>query len=289
MPYRMTLQERLAQSGADKLPVASVDAGAINESAFVEQMNSSEWEMAERILAESPLFRDLQPSVRQTLLRRLKPEHWSRRSSIMDPRQRVDRFYLVIKGRVKITRQNLKTAREITLFLLGPGSAFGLVGLADGLFGSVCVETLDDVVALSGPASLWEAWVATYPMLRESMSAYVAGHLSQLAELASDLALHDTKTRLARLILRNLRAEAACFDGEDALIRDLPHEELGCMIGSVRVVVNRLIAELKREGVIDTRAGGLQVLDYEKLVRIAELDRCTSISALPSCEESSPN
>lgn len=268
--------------------VASVDKGAINGAVYTEQMTSYEWEMAESILAESPLFKDIHPSDRKSLLSKLKAEHWSRRSSVMDPQQRVERFYLVVEGRVKVTRQNPKTAREITLFLLGPGSVFGLIGLGDGLFGSVCVETLDDVIALSGPAALWETWLATYPMLREAMSAYVAAHVSRLAELASDLALYDTKTRLARLILRNLRGAAACFAAENAQIKNLRHEELGCMIGSVRVVVNRLLAELKREGVIDTRAGGLQVLDHEKLMQIAEWDGCcTPVWALPHCVESS--
>lgn len=244
-------------------------------------MNSSDWQAATRILAESPLFKELEPSVLQGLLSRLKPERWSRRSSVMSPRQTVNRFYLLVKGRVKITRQNLTTAREITLFLLGPGSAFGLMSLADGLFGTVCAETLDDVLALSGPAELWDAWLATYPTLRESMSAYVTGHLSELAELASDLALYDTRTRLARLILRNLGTPAESPEPEGALIRDLPHEELGYMIGSVRVVVNRLLAELKRESVIDTRAGELQVLDYEKLMQIAEWDMCGPASVGP--------
>lgn len=261
--------------------MVSVGARTLRKAASTEQMNSSDWQAATRVLADSPLFKELQPCVLQSLLARLKPERWSRRSSVLSPRQKVDRFYLLVKGRVKITRQNLNTAREITLFLLGPGSAFGLMTLADGLFGSVCAETLDDVLALSGPAELWEGWLATYPTLRQATRAYVTGHVSRLAELASDLALHDTRTRLARLILRNLGMPTESLDAEGALIRDLPHEELGCMIGSVRVVVNRLLAELKREGVIDTRAGELQVLDYEKLMQIAEWDRCGSVSVGP--------
>ena len=61
--------------------------------------------------------------------------------------------------------------------------------------------------------------------------------MCSLAELAADLALHDTEVRLARLILRHV-------DNDDPhhslrLIHDLSHESLGAMIGTVRVVVNR--------------------------------------------------
>ncbi len=228
--------------------------------------------MAIRTLAASPLFKELQLGVLETLLTTLKPEHWARWSILMSPQQHADRFYLLIRGRVKLTRLNPKTAREITLFLLGPGAAFGFIHLADGLFRNICAETLDDVLALSGPAKLWEAWLTSYPVLRESVTVYIAGQLGQLAEIVGDLALHDTKTRLARLILRYLGTASGLADADKALIQDLPHEELAYMIGSVRVVVNRLLAELKREGVIDTQCGELLILSHEKLMRIAKFD-----------------
>ena len=75
-------------------------------------------------------------------------------------------------------------------------------------------------------------------------------------------------TRLSHLILRYCNDRLTCSDIN--LISDLPHEELAHMIGTVRVVVNRLLAELKREGIIDTHSGRLRVLNIEKLLQKTE-------------------
>jgi CRP/FNR family cyclic AMP-dependent transcriptional regulator len=236
-----------------------------------------------RCLAASPLFEDIPSAALETMVDALSTERWPRHRAVMTPQQTVERFYVLLKGRVKITRQNLRTGREVTLFLLGPGDGFNVVSLLDGQRHDVSAETLDPVEALSGPSHLWRDWLDRYPALRHAIRSYVDRQMRHLADLAGDLALHDTMTRLAHLILRY-------FDGLDPaaaaranLIADLPHEELAHMIGTVRVVVNRLLGELKREGIVDTQGGKLHVLNLEKLLRKAERDiNCDAPSVSPS-------
>ncbi|NOX76349.1 MAG: winged helix-turn-helix domain-containing protein [Gammaproteobacteria bacterium] len=76
--------------------------------------------------------------------------------------------------------------------------------------------------------------------------------MCSLAGRASDLALHNTETRLARLI------------------NDLSHESLAEMIGSVRVVVNRQLQHWKQEGIVDAHRGHLEVEALQELMRRAE-------------------
>lgn len=233
-------------------------------------MEAADREKAIAVLAGSPLFKGIPHATLHEMLAALKLERWPRHCAVMSPQRTLDRFYVLIEGRVKITRQNLRTGREVTLFLLGPGDGFNVVSLLDGRRHEVTAETLDPVVSLSGPCPLWTGWLQAHPEFRQAVRAYVDRQMRHLADLAGDLALHDTMTRLAHLILHY-------FDGVDEvavaranLIQDLPHEELAHMIGTVRVVVNRLLAELKREGIIDTQGGKLRVLNLEKLLRKAE-------------------
>jgi len=223
-------------------------------------------------LSQSPLFRDVAPAVLQEMLCSLSVEHWSRHEVVMSPQQAVDRFFVLVHGRVKVTRQNASTGREVTLFLLGPGDGFNVVSLLDGERHDVAVQTLDPVEALSAPVALWRGWLDTYPAFRHAMRRYVDARMRELMELAGDLAVHDTMTRLAHLILRYYDTPAPTGAGRANLIEDLPHEELAHMIGTVRVVVNRLLAELKREGVVDGCNGHLRVLNLQKLLEKAEWD-----------------
>ena len=91
--------------------------------------------------------------------------------------------------------------------------------------------------------------------------------MRSLANLAGDLALHDTETRLARLILRHAQQKES---GQPLrLIHNLSHESLAEMIGSVRVVVNRQLQHWQREGVVVTRRGELIIKELETLLKKA--------------------
>ncbi len=220
------------------------------------------------ILAQGPLFADVPRDILARLLGELQECHWQRRQVVMTPAESVRTFCVLLAGRIKITRQNRQTGRELTLFLLGPGDGFNVISLLDSRPHEVTAETLDPVHALCGPVELWQNWMERYPEVLRAIRCYVDRLMRQLSELASDLALHDTMTRLAHLILRNFEEEQQ--NPRRDLLRGLSHEELAHLIGTVRVVVNRLLRELREEGVVDCEGGELHVRNLQKLLAIAE-------------------
>lgn len=215
-----------------------------------------------QVLAESTLFGSVDPSIVRSMVEAMDVERWSRHAVILSPRQATDRIYIVIKGRVKVALHN-QSGRELTLFLFGPGDAFNVENLLDGQDHNYFVETLDPLVALSGPTQLWADALEAVPDFRRAFRKYLEQRLIELANLAGDLALNDTMTRLVHLILRYLPDPR---DGErPSLIDGLSHEELASMIGTVRVVINRLLAELRKDAIIDTKSGKMRVLNLENL------------------------
>ena len=222
------------------------------------------------LLAASPLFAGLNRNTLKEMAGALTLESWPKDFHLQAPDSPTGRFLILVRGRVKITRSNSQTGRELTLWLLGPGDGFDVVTLLDAEPHSVSAWTLDEVQVLSGPVSLFREWIERFPAFRLAIHRYVARQLRELTDLASDLALHDTMTRLARLLLRHFdtpgRGNAARLD----LIRDLPQEELATLIGSVRVVVSRLLAELKREAIVELHNGALRVADLKRLLHRAE-------------------
>ena len=85
-----------------------------------------------------------------------------------------------------------------------------------------------------------------------------------MENLASDLSLYDTTTRLVKLIARNIEQE----DGKQTLklINNLSHEELANLIGTVRKVLNRSIQALKKEGLIDIKRKEICIKDSQTLL-----------------------
>lgn len=158
---------------------------------------------------------------------RLKPERPSRCSTIMSTQQDAERFYLLAKGRMKLTRQNLTTAPEPTVFLSGSGAAVGFIGVVSGLFGSICAETLGHVLALSVRTRSVGGGVERLigsPRIHECLRGPAFGQARRTRQWT--FVLHDAETLLARLILRHFDTTSGFLKLEEVLRRDFPHKEL---------------------------------------------------------------
>jgi CRP-like cAMP-binding protein len=222
------------------------------------------------ILAGSPLFQGVSLTVLRKMAADLVPESWPKHCQVSTPSGQPGRFRIIVSGRVKVTRSNGHSGRELTLWLLGPGDGFDIVSLLDGAPHAASIWTLDDVQTLSASADVVQVWLEHYPAFRLALHRYVAQQLRNLIDLASDLALHETMTRLAHLLLRHFDAASSEGGPRLRLLHDLPQEELASLIGSVRVVVSRLLGELKRETVIELRAGAVRIADLKRLLQLAE-------------------
>lgn len=215
-------------------------------------------------LQRSPIFAGMDELDLRRLQASLAQESCPARRQIMGPGESLERFRLIVSGRVKIVRSNSVDGRELTLWLLGPGDGFDVVSLLDGLPHTVSAWALGPVRMLSAPMAQWRGWLRALPPLDLAVHRYSAAKLRELADLAADLALHDTSTRLANLLLRH-------FDGrQNNLLHDLPQSELAAMIGSVRVVVSRILAQMRAEGVVQLHDGAIRAVDLRRLLARAE-------------------
>ncbi|NOY73613.1 MAG: Crp/Fnr family transcriptional regulator [Gammaproteobacteria bacterium] len=219
-------------------------------------------------LKASSLFNQLDTAALAGILKRGRRETWKHRRLL--PMEEIwQRFHILLSGRVRLSRCNPESGRMITLFLHGSGDGFCLFSLLDGQPHDVMLEPLDDVTLLSMPMYEARQWIEEHPDFNRTLLPYIGQQMSTLANLAADLALHDTETRLARLILRHID-ETSSAHIEPTLINDLSHESLAEMIGSVRVVVNRQLQHWKQEGIVDAHRGYLMVEKLNELAQRAE-------------------
>jgi CRP-like cAMP-binding protein len=217
-------------------------------------------------LRSSPLFAGIDAPTLRRLLAAMSEERAAARRQLMGPADSAQHFRLIVSGRVKIVRSSPADGRELTLWLLGPGDGFDVVSLLDGRAHAVSAWSLTPVHILTAPLATWSGWLRWLRPLDLAAHRYCAGKLRELADLASDLALCDTPTRLAHLLLRHFGA------GEGNLLLDLPQRELAAMIGSVRVVVSRALAQLRAQGAVELHDGSLRAVDLERLLARAERD-----------------
>lgn len=217
---------------------------------------------------DSPLFAGVPEQTVERMLASMTRMRWSGAAPAMTAADTAERFYLLEQGRMKVSRAARDSGRVLSLEILAPGDGFDLVVLLDGQAHDAQCETLEPVVTLSAPLGVWREWLETQPTLRRALLRHVAARLRTLEDLATDLALEDTQTRLARLLLTHLAGEPVQRPG---LLRGLPQEELAHLIGSVRVVVTRILQTFRREGLIRHDAGQWIVEDIRRLAERAGL------------------
>ncbi|HHO59747.1 MAG TPA: helix-turn-helix domain-containing protein, partial [Thiotrichales bacterium] len=95
----------------------------------------------------------------------------------------------------------------------------------------------------------------------------------KMEDLATDLALYDTMTRLARLILRHVvphHPQSRQSHHRLNLIHDLHDEALARMVGSVRQVVNRHLQHWRKQGILHKQNFHTEVTELEALQHYAD-------------------
>ena len=224
------------------------------------------------VLRKSILFAGLDNPTLQTMLSIYRRETWTK-GAHLPPRQAVDCFTVVISGRLELTRINPLTGRQITLITLAAGDAFDVITLLDGKEHDVEPIALEPLEIITAPLVKVRRWIETQPSFNRAFLPYLGEKIRRLENLSADLALSETITRLAKLILQQAVPDASLLD-EDAqsppLINTLSDEAMARMIGSVRVVVNRHIQDFIKMGLITTTHGQLVVRDLEKLREYCE-------------------
>ncbi len=221
----------------------------------------------ETLLRQSPVFSNLDDKVLKEMLKAFKPEIWGKGVRGLSSNTS-KRFHVVISGRLELQRSHPDTGRTVTLWLLGPGDVFDVVTLLDGKPHDVTPMAIDEVEILYTSMANARRWLDIYPEFNKNFLPYVGEQFRRMENLATDFALHDTMTRLARLILRHVGPEHPIAKKNPPplrLINDLSHEAIARLVGSVRVVVTRHLQYWKKLGVIDYQRGKLEIKDLEAL------------------------
>jgi CRP-like cAMP-binding protein len=205
-------------------------------------------------LSQTHLFAGLSNDTLDEMMPSFRFETW-RKKTQSSTQQLKSRFYVVIDGRIETIIINPNSGKSIAIAILGEGDAFDVVTLLDHKEHEPIAVALDDVQLLSAPIDSVRQWLDTYRDFNHNFMPYLAQRMRIRESLISDLALYDTPTRLARLLLRYIESNTDDSHHQHhaiPLFHDLTHETLAQMLGSARQVVNKHLQALKQEGIINT-------------------------------------
>jgi len=223
-----------------------------------------------KVLQSSTLFYGIEEGMIENILENFTPITFPKKT-IIDYSATQEFIFIILKGRVKLSKINPENGREFIVSILNKGDVFDIISFLEEKEHEINIESIDEIELLKTSVVTARNWLNNNPNFNRNFLPYLGKTMHSLEDSASDLALYDTITRLAKLILKNTDINDKKNDNFSVkLINDLSHEALSQMIGSVRKVVNLNIQVLKKEGIITSVRGSLSVKNLQKLLDICD-------------------
>jgi CRP/FNR family transcriptional regulator, cyclic AMP receptor protein len=173
-----------------------------------------------------------------------------------------DTVVVVVSGRVKVVVRSADGG-ELTLAVIGPGTLFGEVGVADGGPRSADAEALEECRLLLIPRELVQDISGRVPSVAQALARSVTAILRRLTEAASDLVFLDLPRRVAKVLLSQPR------DADGVIRLKMSQEQLAHQAGGTRQSVNAALRGFERRGWLEVRDRAVTVKQEAALAQFA--------------------
>lgn len=181
----------------------------------------------------------------------------------------VENVYNVLSGWVALY-QTLSDGRRQIVALLLPGDVFGIE--PDGLPVMTCsAEALSSASLCVIPRERAADLRARFPAYGETFLSFVEREYALAIEHITSIGRRTALERIAHLLIEivtRVKRHYPLADGETAQL-PLTQSEIGDMLGLTGVHVNRMLRQLREDGLVDVQPGSVRIIDYERLAKIA--------------------
>ncbi|MEP6463199.1 MAG: Crp/Fnr family transcriptional regulator [Frankiaceae bacterium] len=178
--------------------------------------------------------------------------------------QKGDRLFVVLAGKVKISRSSVD-GRENILALLGPSELFGELSLFDPGPRTATATALTEATMASLDHDELREWLRAKPEVAEQLLSALARRLRRTNEAMADLVFSDVPGRVAKALLDLSRRFGQPTPDGIRVQHDLTQEELAQLVGASRETVNKALADFASRGWLRLDARSVYLLDRERL------------------------
>ena len=226
-------------------------------------------DIVSEVLARVPYFQSLSPAELRDLARRGVTRTIGRGDHVFIEGEPCRGLFVILEGAVDV-RQTSETGREQCLHSEGPAATLGEVPLFDGggYLASAVGVTPTRLFVL--PRSALLALCRRRPAVALALLEALARRVRRVATLAADLAFREVTERVARHLEATARGQGRALTAGITFELALTQEQLAAQLGTVRELVARALAQLRRSGVIAQRGRHVTIVDPARLVTRAQ-------------------
>lgn len=183
-----------------------------------------------------------------------------------------DSIYNLARGWVILYNLLEDGRRQILHFAL-PGAVLGFHP-ADGAMMTYSAQALTDALVCPIPHRALLPLVSLRPELGLRFAWLIARDRSLAFDRLTSIGRHSARERVAHLVLELFIRYRAQWPGSQIEEMHLPltQEDIGDATGLTFVHVNRVLRDLRKDGIVEFHYRRLRILDPDKLVDVAGMD-----------------
>src|SRR5580704_15256150 len=155
---------------------------------------------ADDVLSRAPLFEALDEEGADALRSMVADVELSRGDRLFDEGDAGDRLYVVLEGKIKLTRA-ASDGRENLLSVLGPGEMFGELSLFDPRPRTASAVAVTDAHLAALGHDYLRKWLTGRPDVAMHLLRALAQRLRRANDVMADLVFTDVPGRVAKALL----------------------------------------------------------------------------------------
>lgn len=205
----------------------------------------------------------------ESVTRLLRVKQYASREPVFLSSDKRENVYFLLSGRVKMTRIDPHSGKELILYIIRPGELFGLLAGADGSphagNSAIALErSLVGHVRRPDFERIAERRAVTAELMRRADE-----RLTTVTHRLEEMVFRDVPARLAGLLLRLAERFPREQNGRRGIDVRLTQQDIANMIGTTRESASIAINDFKRRGLIEVRRRNIWILDGPRLEEIA--------------------
>lgn len=220
-------------------------------------------------MREVPLFHQLPDEELFLLAGQAIERAYARGAVIFWEGDNGDGLYVVMSGRVAISRQN-ERGDELILAVAEPAEFFGELALFDQEPRSATATALEASSVIFLARLEFRAFLENHPSAMLACLDVIVQHLRRCTDLVDEIALLDIPSRLARRLVRLSEDAVSRREHEQPgdFVR-VTQGQLASMTGATRESVNKHLKLFEDAGIIRLDRGKIEILDRPRLQDLA--------------------
>jgi CRP/FNR family transcriptional regulator, cyclic AMP receptor protein len=221
-------------------------------------------EETSKVLRRVPMFRDLSEEEMEGLSRITIERTYRKKTVIFHEGQEKEAVFFIKDGMVKTFKTDENGHEHIVSFLK-TGDMFPHTGLFHQDPYPATAESIVDTILLAMPVKPFEQLLMSTPVIAVKIMRAMSDKIRELQEKLQELTGHDVQDRGQSFLLKLSEHYGKVKNGEVHIEIPMTHQDIASTIGTTRETVNRLLNQLRKEGIVDTDRSGFVIHDIEAL------------------------